>query len=322
MGAVKMLITGANGFVGRACVARARALGHEVVALYRSTPRAEWRDDPGIQARQADLAQADSTVQLRELATDCQAVIHAAAHLGSDPDQLANDTSQATAHLLQALQETRPRLVLVSSIAVYATDGLTAGDTLTEATPLETAETARDPYTASKLHQEAQCQASGLPLWLMRPGAIYGPGRTWHALMGFWASKLHVTLTSQGELPVTHVDHVARALISAALTDPQGVRALNVLDDQRPTRTEFLTAHRKITGWPRLNLSIPYGVWLSLVRLVKPIAGKLPGLFQEPIFKARMMPLRYPNTALRDTLGGADTAPFDQMLAQSYEAET
>lgn len=312
----RILITGAAGFVGRACVAEARLQGLDVVAVVRGNAPGDWAADPGITAIRADLAMPDSVDILRHAMPGVTAVIHAAAHLGGDAAQHGADTLNATAHVMQATGQAR--LVLVSSIAVYDTMRLSPGDALTESTPLENPDQARDAYTAAKLRQEALCQKVG-SLWIMRPGAIYGPGRTWHALNGFWAGKLHVQIGSEGHLPLCHVDHVARALVQAALTDPGGQQVLNVIDDDLPTRAQLLRAHKRLTGWPRLSLTVPYRVWLIMARMLKPLGDARPGLLREPILRARLMPLRYPNTALRNALGGQDAAPFEDMLARSLE---
>ncbi|SMX31737.1 NAD-dependent epimerase/dehydratase family protein [Maliponia aquimaris] len=315
----RLLITGSTGFVGRACLAEARARGVEVVAVYRRAPLPEWAADPGILPLCADLSDATAVPALHAAIAGCQAVIHAAAHLGGDANAHATDTLRGTKTLLAAMAGTRARLVLVSSIAVYDTMRVPAGGVLDESAPLESPDHPRDAYAGAKLRQEMLCHASGLPLWILRPGAIYGPGRSWHALLGFWASKLHVQVNSAGELPLTHVTHTAWALVEAAARPPQGTPVLNLLDDDRPTRARFLRAHRRMTGWPRLVLPLPYGLWITLVRLLSPVSARLPGLLREPVVRARLMPLTWPNTALRHTLGGEDMDTFEGMLSRSLE---
>lgn len=318
----RIMITGANGYVGRAAVAEARARNLEVVAVYRRAAVPEWASDPGVFAQQADLSDDASAPVLREAMANVGAVIHAAAHLGDDPARLADDTRRGTQTLLTALRGAEVRLVLVSSIAVYDTMRLQPGSILTENSPLDTAATASDAYSASKLDQEALCEGSGHPVWLIRPGAVYGPGRSWNALLGFWASKLFVQISSEGQLPLVHVSHLAQTLVEAALAEPRGIQALNVVDDDLPTRARFVAAHRAEAGWPRAVVSVPFGGWLALARILAPFSAKLPGLLREPVLRARLMPLRYPNTALRSILGGADSAPFEDMLAISLEGET
>src|SRR6185503_410371 len=73
------------------------------------------------------------------------------------------------------------RFVLVSSLAVCDTQGLRRRAVVDEALPLESQPQLRDPYTYSKVQQEimarTECARLGLPLVIVRPGVIYGPGR-------------------------------------------------------------------------------------------------------------------------------------------------
>ncbi|EPX82312.1 NAD-dependent epimerase/dehydratase [Salipiger mucosus DSM 16094] len=246
-------------------------------------------------------------------------MIHAAAHLGGDAVAHTSDTLRATRQLLDAMPPGQ-RLVLVSSIAVYDTMRVAPGGTLDESAPLEDAAQPRDAYAAAKLGQEALVRDSGRAAWLMRPGVVWGPGRTWHALMGFRVGPLFVQAGSDGELPLAHVGRVAETLVRAALTDPGGVKALNVIDDDRPDRARFLSAHRRAAGWPRAALSLPWPLWLAAARALRPLGERRPGLLREPVLRARLMPLRYPNAALRAALGGADAAPFETTLQHAVEA--
>lgn len=327
-------ITGANGFGGRACVAEARQQGCRVVALYRSHPAPEWAKDAGIEPLQLDLTHPDAAQILRNALPANSALIHAATHLGDDPAALARDTITATRAVLDATQGRNVRVVLISSLAVYDTDAIAPGRSMTEASPLipmpETAfeypdrylHKARDPYAGAKRLQDAMLIHAGCDnAWVLRPGVVWGPGRSWHALQGFWLSKLHVTIGSNGQLPLVHVDHMAQAAVQAARTGTKGVAVLNVFDDDLPTRARFLAAHKRYYGWPRFNITVPYGLWLRMIHLLKPVSGKLPGLFREPILRARMMPLRYPNTALRNAFRGEDIDTFEGMMARTRDAE-
>ena len=277
----RIVVTSASGFVGRVVVADARARGLLVVAVVRSSRPSAWDGDDGITKVTVDLSASDAVAALRPAMNGAGAVIHAAAHLGGDAQAHDRDTLAATRAVLSAMVGRDMRLVLVSSIAVYDTMQLRHGDTLTEDSPLEDHANARDAYTGAKLRQEALCRHAPHPMWILRPGAIYGPGRTWHALMGFWIGPLHVQISSDGELPMTHVRHCARALVDAALADPGGTRIINVFDDDRPTRARYLAGHRAATGWPRWVLPIPFTLWHGVTRLLSPFRLKRPGLLSK-----------------------------------------
>ena len=63
-------ITGAGGFLGRACVAEARRRGLPVLALYRNSLPADWAGDVGITPLQLDLTAPDAADRLRAALSD------------------------------------------------------------------------------------------------------------------------------------------------------------------------------------------------------------------------------------------------------------
>lgn len=174
---MRVLVTGANGFLGRTvCEALVRG-GHSVTAAVRSPARAAGL--PGTPVPIGDLA---DTTDWREALTDAGAVIHCAARVHvmreTARDPLAEFRSinvGATERLARAAAAGGVRRFLyVSSIKVNgeATDGapFTAGD---PAQPL-------DPYGISKHEAEqalwAIARETGLEVTVLRPPLVYGPG--------------------------------------------------------------------------------------------------------------------------------------------------
>ena len=175
----RIVITGASGFVGRHAVQAARAAGHTVVALTRQA-----QDDLGADTVHAlDLGTPEAADALVPILDGADAVIHAAAAMAGDDADHAHGTLAPTRAVLSALKAVSGpvRLVLVSSFSVYGFASLPEGTLLTELTPLEPEPQKRDAYTRAKLAQEelavAAARETGRDLWLVRPGAIYGPGR-------------------------------------------------------------------------------------------------------------------------------------------------
>ncbi|MFD1342726.1 NAD-dependent epimerase/dehydratase family protein [Litorisediminicola beolgyonensis] len=322
MGEMTVLITGAGGFIGRATVAEARRRGLAVRAVIRGSRPVDWERDPEITLVRADLSEPGAEVVLREAAVGVGAVLHCAAHLGADPRRHATDTVEATERLLAALDpDAPPRIVLVSTIAVYRTSALDPGADVTESTALDDGSAPRDAYVGAKLAQEQLCRshatASGSELWLLRPGIVFGAARLWNAHLGIKAGPVLIGCGSGGELPLVHVDRVAEALVSAALTPTPEPGALNLLDDDRPDRERFLRALERQTGWPRLVLPLPFAIWQAVSGTLSPIESRLPGLLRGPALKARLMPLSYPNDQLRKRLKPRAQPRFEQLLARA-----
>jgi len=212
---VRVLVTGAAGFIASHVVDLLVAEGHEVVALDALLPQAhgeglpEWCRRHGLvrgDVRDAEL--------LDRLLSGVDAVCHQAAMVGhgldpSDAPAYASHNDYATAVLLAAMHRAGvPRLVLASSMVVYGEGRYTcvehgvvrpaprraadlaagrydptcptcdhplAPDLVPEDAPLEP----RSTYAATKLAQEhlaaAWARQTGGGLWALRYHNVYGP---------------------------------------------------------------------------------------------------------------------------------------------------
>lgn len=294
MGQMTLLVTGSAGYVGAAVVRTAQARGHDVRGLVRA---------------QADLAVDD----LGPFLTGVDVVIHCAAGLRGDEPRQARDTVLATTRLIAAMlaMQPRPKLVLVSSLSVYAGD-LAPGILIDETSALEPAPRSRDAYTRAKLAQEVAATTSGLPLCIARVGAVWGPGQLWNAHLGVPVGRLLIRLGSAGEVPLAHLQNVALALVLAAET---GDGVVNVVDDERPSPAAYVAALRR-GGWPKLVLPLSWRILDVLGTL--PIPGK-PGLLRRPVLRARMMPRRYANARLH-ALGWRPVVGFQAGLQAAQGA--
>jgi nucleoside-diphosphate-sugar epimerase len=168
---MKVLVTGASGFVGRAMVAALAADGDEVHAAVRHAPAAAFPHGVAV-VRHGDLA---APVDWAPLLTGIDAVVHLAgiAHAGRGIAEERYDivNNRATATLAAAACAARvARIVFVSSIR--AQTGPAADRVVTEAD----ASQPTDPYGRSKLAAERAVQRSGVPFTILRPVLVYGPG--------------------------------------------------------------------------------------------------------------------------------------------------
>lgn len=167
---MRVLITGASGFVGRALTTSLSQAGFHVRAAARNraqVPAAEFVEAVTL----PDLSQ---PVDWQPLLRDVDAIVHLAAlaHVSRDiPDaQYDRINRLATKELaLQAsLSPNIRRLVFVSSIR--AQTGPSAAHVLTEADPPEPT----DAYGRSKLAAENFVRGYGVPYTILRPVVIYG----------------------------------------------------------------------------------------------------------------------------------------------------
>ena len=242
---MKVLVTGASGFIGRAACAELVERGHEVVALVRR-PGSE---PPGTNAVQGDLTDADSlNTALARSRPD--AVAHLAAEIGSQRDakKIEAVNIEGLQHLIDACKEAgSPKVVFVSTVVT----GDPKGELLEEDKPLPV----ETPYGRSKQEGERMLRESGLPHAVVRPGHVYGPG-------GWYAEEIVSRLKQPGRFAVVgkgdnwwdmvRVEDVASAIADAAERAPDGA-VYHVADDEPITLYDFvsLTAEALGRGKPR-----------------------------------------------------------------------
>jgi UDP-glucose 4-epimerase len=167
---MRILVTGASGFVGRALVEDLAAQGHRV--------RAAMRQPADIFSRAVEVVAVSDLarpLEWRQLLSDINAVVHLAgiAHITSGiADDLYDRVNRAaTAALAAAAARYRiERLIFVSSIRAQA--GPACHHPLTEADAPHPV----DAYGRSKLAAEEAIRAASLPFTILRPALIYGPG--------------------------------------------------------------------------------------------------------------------------------------------------
>ncbi len=245
---MRALVTGATGFLGAATVARLRADGVAVRALVR----------PG---RASAAATADEICEgdlrddaaLERAVTGVDWVIHCGAHVStSGPwEEFESANVRATETLIRlAVAAGVQRFVHVSSLSVFAVP--TDGATVTEDGAYEEAADERGSYARSKLAADRVAQAaiaSGAPVTVVRPGLLYGPGRTPPlARRAIAVGPFRVMLASRGYLlPLAYVDNVADALVLAARTPAARGRTYTIVD-LHARQAEYTALYRAASG--------------------------------------------------------------------------
>jgi nucleoside-diphosphate-sugar epimerase len=254
------------------------------------------------------------------------AIIHLAAGFDKSFAGAFMNSALATRNLIEAfLQVGRPgRFVNVSSFAVYSNWRLPRGALLDETCPLEDAPQERfDAYGFGKLQQEKIVRAFGeknrLPFVILRPGAVYGPGKPeLSGRVGVSTFGFFLHLGGANELPLTFVDNCAEAIVLAALRPGVDGETYNVVDDDRMTSREFLAVRQ--AAKPMFSLGIPYPLaYLGSVlweQYSKRSRGQVPPVFNRRRCAAEWRGNRYSNQKLREGLGWMPKVPLAEALSR------
>jgi len=322
---MKVLVTGANGFLGHHVVNALVAKGLDVRAMVRPAARVEALGWPtSVEVFRADLRTSRDLVRAFD---GVDVVLHLAAVVSGGEDAQFAGTVAGTERLLDAMAASAcKRLVLCSSFSVY--DYSATRKTLDETSPLHTKEDVytRDGYTIAKWWQERvtrrAAEAHGWDLTVLRPGFIWGRDHGYLAALGQKIGRYHVVIGPMTRIPMTHVENCADVFALAA-TDPRARgQTLNIVDGYGERIWTYLADHLRGNGEKGRRIPVPYTLAITAVRLayvtIFRTATKVPGILIPRRLDARLKPLRFENRKLRETLGWTPPLDYRQCLARTY----
>jgi nucleoside-diphosphate-sugar epimerase len=327
---VRALVTGGAGFLGGHLVEELERRGDEVSALVRpSSSAVERLRGQGVGVVGADLRRPGPAFPSELAGFD--AVYHLAAGVGAGWRATFDNNVTATENLLDALAEGewRGRFVHVSSFAVYGANQLPAGSVLDESAPLEPEPGKRDDYAWTKLLQERLVRerlegAAGVELVVVRPGAIYGPGRPFQYRLGRPLGEQAVLLLGGGNrMPLNYVENTASLLAECGHNPAAAGQTFNAVDPDPVKQRDYLRAWKRSD--PDLKV-IPFPLWAYRLigRMLK--AGErrtggrtAPPLFLDPyVMEPSLRRFRYDGSRATSVLGWTPPVSAAEGLERTF----
>ena len=327
---MRLLVTGANGFLGRHDVTEALRHGLCVRAMVRSRAdalRHPWATDVRVELVETDLR---SSRGLADAVRGVDCVVHLAAAKSGDMYEQYAGTVVATENLLKAMTEAGVRrVVAVSSLSVYDYRRIANFDTLDEDSPVEANAFERDEYAHTKLVQERLIREhAAMHDWewtVLRPGVIWGRENLWTARLGVQAGRrVWVRTGGIARLPLTYVENCAEAIILAVEQPGARGQVFNVIDDEQPTQRAFAKMLKRETAPDVVIVPVPLTAMRAIAvaaeltnRLLLKRSAKIPGLFVPARLEARCRPLSFANQKVKSFLGWSPRYSLAEAMSRS-----
>jgi len=242
--AMKILLTGATGFIGGHIARALRAAGHEVSAATRAN---------GVDFNQMQTADA-----WRPHLQGIDAVIN------------------SVGIIAEVGRQRFPALHRDAPIALFQACTQAGVGRVIQISALGADEHAFTPYQLTKKAADDALRDMDLDWFVLRPSLVYGSGGSSTAMFRMLATLPVMPLVGQGTQRVqpVHVDDVAAAVM-ACLTASPARRTIDVVGPQAFTFAEWLQRLRRHGGRSTaMTVAIPFGLVLAssyVIRYVAPI---------------------------------------------------
>lgn len=315
---MRVLVTGATGFVGSWMARELAARGHAVRVLLR--PTSSLANLEGLPVERAvgdvtDLASVERALR------DCEGVVHTAgvAHFRSGDEARLEAVNHGSVGIVlgAALRAGVRRAVLTSSVAAM---GGTLEPRVMDEGWTSNAESFGVDYFTSKLRGEREAlrlAAQGLPVSVVRPSVVLGPGDVYDS------SATTVLALARRQLPV-----VVRGGTSFCDVRDVARGHAEALERGRPGEAYILGGHNleieemaarvsRMTGVPPPR-AVPWRLALAAAALAE-LAGRLRGreskLSRQLIRASRLFTFVSSERARREL--GYSVRPFEESLADT-----
>ena len=270
---MRVLVTGATGFIAAHLIPALQRRGDEVHALVQPSSDAAPFHDADVAVHAGDVRSVDT---LRPAMRQVDAVVHLAAAIGVRrplSDYHAVNVTGTENVCRAALAADIERLVHVSSTSVYKQGlGVPVDESYELAPP-------PDAYAVTKAAGDRLVQRliadEQLPAAIVRTSTVYGPGD--HLNFARIADRVRsgsaiVIGSGHNRVPFAYVDDVVDGLVLALEHEAAAGEIYNITDDCCPTQRELLGAVARELDAKSPRIRVPYGLLYGAGYLAERVA--------------------------------------------------
>jgi len=254
---MKILVTGATGFVGSALVRKLLSEGHDVRVLVRQkAARLNFNFDgvEQIQGSLSDLAALEAAVHAQDVVFHVAGVVAAKSR-----DEFFEANVEGTKNVLAAIQSKNPEIKKFIFVSSLAASGPCAGDhSRVEGDNPEPV----SHYGRSKVEAEEWVKRSNFPYIIFRPPLVYGPNdRAFFTVIktvarGFRPSVMPTQKGVQKTYSTIHIEDLTEALFKG-MNERVTNQIYHVAANEFHTYDEILNEIAKNLGRKTLKVSVP-----------------------------------------------------------------
>lgn len=283
---MRYFVTGATGFVGKEVARQLRAQGHDVVALARNPDQAGDLRDMGVTVIKGDVTDKES---MRAAMVGLDGVFHIAGwfKIGTkDKSEGAKINIEGTRNVLSLMQELHiPKGVYTSTLAVNSD---TQGKVVDESHRFTGTHLSEYDRTKAVAHDIAEdFIKQGLPLVIVQPGLVYGPGDGGpaHDTLQLYLQRKLPMLVKSTTYAWGYIEDIAQAHILAMTRGKAGENYYTCGDVH--TLVDVMTLAEKITGVPKPKLIASPGMLNIMANLTGLVDGRinLPPLYTKEFLR-------------------------------------
>jgi nucleoside-diphosphate-sugar epimerase len=320
---MRILITGATGFIGSRLALRASAQGHEVVAAGRRLNDA-LRGQFAAAKIEVHLGDVTDPAYVDKIMPGTTHVCHLAAawqEVGVSDQYFRDVTVVGAKNVAEAATKHGvSKLVHCSTSGVHSRS---SGAVVSETSPIEVT----NSYEIAKIEAErmlfAWATATGLPTIVLRPADGYGPGdmRLLKLFRAIAKQRFPLIGSGAGHRHMVFIDDICDAFLAACVAPAPEPQAFLVAGPEVVTLKELVERLARVLGVAKYGFQLPLAPMRVLSAVTEDVCGVLK--ISPPLYRRRLdfytVDVQYDVRKSRDLLGWTPKIGLDAGLRLSAD---